>query len=909
MLNDIDDKIIDIITTYNNIVIHIEQFRIAIDCLQCFQFYRRCFPNCDELSTDEKIVGRVCLCLSQLHALLLSTIPEEWLFFLTSANGANIINYISKIMQQLQKNMNSIVPGSSEMFDVPSYRWELAQQVDLNEIKEILKSTPDRMIEKFNRTKADVIREIDSLISPIEEQSQINFHQMDQYGSSVIRISQVDIYARIGVGTFATIFTGRYSARNEAIAVKFFTQAHLKEEAYSQFACEVTSLTHLVHKGIIRMAGFTNTPPYCILLELMGKSLFAVLRNTSIELSNDEIIMSLAETLSFIHSNGCVHGDIKSMNVLLSSTRDVKLCDFGSCRRIVENVGIAGAIGTPAWSAPELLKMPRQISTKSDVYSLGVLMLEMITLQPPIPDQPKVIPDDVSRPLRDLISRCLNYNPRLRPSVNDIYNAFQNGDVSFDDEDDEQKISANAIEQLLNNPTKESLDLLADICYEIPDVSILVFPKVLKMEFDDPNIIASQLRLFRVLITEQEQALEFIKGNWIPICLKSLDEELLHVRSLFLLLTVVRLSEYKFSEEELNVLLDFPDSDLVSLVLMFGMPFNEVILPQFTTQIVENQFNIQFSLVTGLRYFLLNKSLSLESLQIVTLAMFEVLKSQDEDTSCQSLLLLVDIFIKVTIPYKFTDKDLVVLSKWAYIGNKITQVNAVQMILLIFTKNNEIELNSFEFLIVLLRAFPTSSAQVALGDIIIHLLERKDIAEWFLNSQLLKIVDLDTTFQYQFIVFKMMVICVLHDFPQQIHSFIHPKVIQLVADIMSTNDPKLTQLCCKFFDKSKSIKEFNDQMGPHYLPNIFARTTDIQTLKNLLQLFALTFQNNYRWGNITEIVSPALNIKELQIPAISVIFEEWLLTKDRSIISPKLKKILFENQDNTMCSAFITSLL
>lgn len=109
--------------------------------------------------------------------------------------------------------------------------------------------------------------------------------------------------------------------------------------------------------------------------------------------------------LSFVHSLHRIHRDIKSDNILLSTNGDVKLADFGYCAQLTEQSSKRNSVvGTPYWMAPELIR-GMDYGTGVDIWSLGILAIEMAELQPPYLELP---------PLRALFLIATQGTPSLK---------------------------------------------------------------------------------------------------------------------------------------------------------------------------------------------------------------------------------------------------------------------------------------------------------------------------------------------------------------------------------------------------------------------------------------------------------------------------------------------------------------
>ena len=97
-------------------------------------------------------------------------------------------------------------------------------------------------------------------------------------------------------------------------------------------------------------------------------------------------VIQVLEGLDYLHHNSIVHGNLKAANILMTQSGEVKLSDFGISLslRAVEHVD-KGVSRMPNWAAPEVIEL-RPVSTKSDIWSLGCTVIELLTGRPPYGD-------------------------------------------------------------------------------------------------------------------------------------------------------------------------------------------------------------------------------------------------------------------------------------------------------------------------------------------------------------------------------------------------------------------------------------------------------------------------------------------------------------------------------------------
>jgi len=246
-----------------------------------------------------------------------------------------------------------------------------------------------------------------------------------------------DIYKNLkllGEGAAGEVYLATNSKNGQKVAIK---KMKIIPDNVKLLCTEVAIMKECVHENIIQYydSFIVDGNFLWVVMEYMdGGNLTDVIEQFSnVKMSEKQIAYvcnCTLKALSYIHDNHRIHRDIKSDNILLNNNGEVKIADFGYAAQLtVEKQKRNTVVGTPYWMAPELIR-GNDYSFKVDIWSLGIMMMEMIEGQPPymqfpplralflrttkgIPNLKK--PDKLSPELINFYAKCLEKEVENRP--------------------------------------------------------------------------------------------------------------------------------------------------------------------------------------------------------------------------------------------------------------------------------------------------------------------------------------------------------------------------------------------------------------------------------------------------------------------------------------------------------------
>ncbi|HSM58644.1 MAG TPA: serine/threonine-protein kinase [Candidatus Sulfomarinibacteraceae bacterium] len=236
-------------------------------------------------------------------------------------------------------------------------------------------------------------------------------------------IGRYEVKSELGRGGMATVFLANDPLIGRDVAVKVLPREFLHDPSFrGRFEREARTIAMLEHPAIVPIYDFgeQDGQPYLVMRYMKGGTLGDRLREGPLDGSEAAgILERLGDALDHAHNRGVIHRDLKPGNILFDEYGLAFLSDFGIVKLAQATATFTGEsiIGTPAYMSPEQVHGNREIDGRSDIYTLGIILFEILTGQ---------MPYRADTPAKLMMAHVLNPVPRIkevRPDLPDAYDA------------------------------------------------------------------------------------------------------------------------------------------------------------------------------------------------------------------------------------------------------------------------------------------------------------------------------------------------------------------------------------------------------------------------------------------------------------------------------------------------------
>jgi WD40 repeat protein/tRNA A-37 threonylcarbamoyl transferase component Bud32 len=266
--------------------------------------------------------------------------------------------------------------------------------------------------------------------------SLVNDTEHTRDAETLAEIAHFQLIERLGMGGFGTVWKARDTILDRTVALKLPRGGRLDEVSTEKFMREARAAAQLSHPNIVSTheVGRHTDTLYIVSDYIRGVSLAEMITDHRLSIRESVTIASkIADALDYAHRAGVVHRDLKPSNILVDGHGEPHLMDFGLAKRKEWEITITAdgdILGTPAYMSPEQARgEAARVDGRSDIYSLGVVLFQLITGELPFrgstrmllqkvisddPPGPRTLDSRVSKDLDTICLKCLEKDPVRR---------------------------------------------------------------------------------------------------------------------------------------------------------------------------------------------------------------------------------------------------------------------------------------------------------------------------------------------------------------------------------------------------------------------------------------------------------------------------------------------------------------
>ena len=380
-------------------------------------------PPCQESQKKDREIQRLTQQLEVTNKELQDTKQQQ----------IEVTRALQEDLQTKERQLNQL---HRELQEKQQTQATLQQQLqDSQERERVLCQECDDLCREHENIEQDLRQQLQESTSTLQQRQhtistlQQQVQQLQEQSHWVVRKEEIEISEEVlGKGGWGEVKVAKF--RGLKVAAKCLHEVILSPYNISVFTREMEIAARVRHPNLLQFIGATRVGTPIILSELMPTSLHKELETGPLPYHAVlAISQDIACGLNYLHlfkPDPILHRDVSTANILLTRgdyNWRAKVSDYGSAN-LQPMIGRTVNPGNPVYSAPEA-GVPRDHSPAMDVYSYGVVLIEMMICRIPEVAQRQLYINSIRRPMfKALIERCLKENRRERPTMSEIIRDF-----------------------------------------------------------------------------------------------------------------------------------------------------------------------------------------------------------------------------------------------------------------------------------------------------------------------------------------------------------------------------------------------------------------------------------------------------------------------------------------------------
>jgi serine/threonine protein kinase len=218
------------------------------------------------------------------------------------------------------------------------------------------------------------------------------------------QIHNYKVVSILGEGGMANVFLAENVVLGNLIALKVLKEDYVQHpNIRKRFLAEARNLAKMNHPNVIKVTDLIDAGDIVafVMEYIDGQTLESIIENKN-NLSDTEIelfLHQMIDAIEYVHSQGFIHRDIKPSNFMITKNNEVKLLDFGIAKNTNDEAhdytktGLMQQMGTPMYMSPEQIKNTSEVTKQTDIYSLGVVLWQLVMRKKPYDTKILTLPE------------------------------------------------------------------------------------------------------------------------------------------------------------------------------------------------------------------------------------------------------------------------------------------------------------------------------------------------------------------------------------------------------------------------------------------------------------------------------------------------------------------------------------